>query len=488
MGEFISRIYHSKPIYNHKTAWFLLLTCFIFALLRLPSLIEPHWYGDEGIYQVVGRALDSGRMLYKEIWDNKPPLLYLLYALLGGNLFGIKLLSLLFGLFSVISFYFLSTKIFKNQNIRFLSTFIYSVLFGLPVLEGNIANAENFMLLPIIICAYLIFSYSESKKISTLLIAGVLLAFAFATKVVAVFDFAAFLFFLILANHSHGKITISKHLFYFFLSFVSIMTIFACYFIVNGAFQEYLSSVFFQNISYVGEQNRLIFPLGILLIKTVILFILVATLFLNKKRLSKQTIFIYLWTIFSLYNAFFSERAYTHYMLVALPAFALLVGHFFDKARTRVLDGLIIIGISIVAYYYFQIYYKTFSYYQNYIQLITNNKNIVAYESFFDSNTPRDYDIANFITMNVKSDERVFLWSDSAQIYALSHKLPIGKYVVAYHITFYKNADIITKKQIEEMQPKFIIQTVEDPLVNDLLSSYQLKYIMEGAKIYEREI
>jgi hypothetical protein len=96
--------------------------------------------------------------------------------------------------------------------------------------------------------------------------------------------------------------------------------------------------------------------------------------------------------------------------------------------------------------------------------------------------------VATFIKNNVKNDEKVFLWSDSPQIYALSKKLPIGKYIVAYHITFYKNADVITKKQIDDAKPKYVIQTVEEPHISELLSSYQLRYIMQGVKIYERQI
>jgi len=122
------------------------------------------------------------------------------------------------------------------------------------------------------------------------------------------------------------------------------------------------------------------------------------------------------------------------------------------------------------------------------LSFLIGNKSIKDYEYFFDANTPRDYAIADFININVSKDESVFLWSDSPQIYALSNKLPIGKYVVAYHIKFYKNADIVTKEEIETATPKFIIQTVDGPLVNDILSSYQLRYIIEGAKIYERQI
>ena len=487
MRDIVVRIYHSKPIFNHRTAWFLLLICFIFAILRIPSLIEPHWYGDEGIYQVVGRAIDSGRILYKEIWDNKPPVLYLLYASVYGNLFGIKLLSLLSGLSSVIVFFMLASKLFKKNKSRYLSTICYAFFFGLPILEGNIANAENFMLLPTIAAGYFVLRYTEHKKFVFLVFSGLLLAFSFVTKVVAIFDFLSFFTFLFLVNTGDVKKTLKPMLSYFFI-YISLMVLFACYFFLRGSYGEYLSSVFFQNISYVGEENHLVFPLGMLLIKTIILVGAVGFIIFNRKRFNATMLFLYLWVAFSVYNAFFSERPYTHYLLVALPAVMLLVGHAVEKRKTRIVDVLVITVLTLVAFYYFQIYKKTIGYYANYFQFITNSKNIVEYESFFDSNTPRDYDIANFIQTNMKGNEKIFLLSDNAQIYALSNKLPIGKYIVAYHITFYKNADIITKQQIEKVQPKFIIQTVEDPLLNDLLSSYQLKYIMEGVKIYEREI
>lgn len=228
--------------------------------------------------------------------------------------------------------------------------------------------------------------------------------------------------------------------------------------------------------------------MGILIIKTVLLIIGLVAIFLNRKRISKTTLFIFLWTILSLYNAFFSERPYIHYSLVMLPAFALLIGELFEEKKLKLLNVFAIGVISYFAYFHFQIYLRSIPYYKNYLKFITNKESIVDYEAFFDRNTPRDYDIANFIRMNIKRNDMVYLWSDSAQIYALSDRLPIGKYVVAYHVTFYKNADKITKEQLEKVRPKYIIQTIDVPLVDNILSSYQLKFIMEGTKIYEREI
>ncbi len=485
--EIVARIYKSKPIYNHRTAWFLLIVGFLFVLLRLPSLIEPHWYGDEGIYQVVGRAIASGRILYKDIWDNKPPVLYVLYALVYGNLFWIKLLSLISGLLSVLAFYALAAKILPKKSFApYFSTALYAVIFGLPLLEGNIANAENFMLLPIVLAAYFVVVFSETKKIFALLFAGFLLSIAFTTKVVAIFDFAAFFVFLTFSTFTNVIRNIIRTGSYFFVSFIFLMAVFILYFLSYGALKDFISSVFLQNVSYVGEQNHFIFPLGVLFIKTIILFLGIVFLIAKRKSLSKQTFFLYVWTAFSIYNTFFSERPYTHYVLVALPAFSLLAGHFIAQKKTRLIDGFLLISMIILAVNYFQPYKKTVGYYVNYMKFVAGKESSVDYESFFDKSTPRDYDLANFIAINLKSNETVFLWSDNAQIYALSNRLPIGKYIVAYHITFYKNADIITKQQIEKMKPKYIIQTVDDPLVKDIVSSYQLKYIMEGAKIYER--
>ena len=143
--------------------WFVIFTSFLFFILRLPSLFEPLWYGDEGIYQVIGKSLNNGKLLYTEIFDNKPPLLYWLYAFFNSDQFTIRLVSLIFGVLSIGVFFLLSKKLFTNNKnkIHFVTTFIFAVLFGLPMLEGNIANAENFMLLLILASAFFIINQKK---------------------------------------------------------------------------------------------------------------------------------------------------------------------------------------------------------------------------------------------------------------------------------------------------------------------------------------
>src|SRR3990167_6749540 len=93
----------------------LTLILFVIFLFRLPSLFEPYWYGDEGIFAAVAANLNQGGVLYQTAWDNKPPMIYLTYAAI-------------FKLFGVSMFGFLTS---------------------LRIVEGNLALTEIFMILPI---------------------------------------------------------------------------------------------------------------------------------------------------------------------------------------------------------------------------------------------------------------------------------------------------------------------------------------------------
>ncbi len=60
-------------------------------LWRLPSWWDPPWVNDEGTYFAVAQAMAHGYRLYADVWENKPPGLYLLYTAVY-HLFGVSLL------------------------------------------------------------------------------------------------------------------------------------------------------------------------------------------------------------------------------------------------------------------------------------------------------------------------------------------------------------------------------------------------------------
>lgn len=496
-----------------KTFWSLLWISLGFFFLRLPSLFEPNWYGDEGYYQVIGMALNNGRMLYSQIWDNKPPLLYLTYALFQGDQFGARFASLLFGLFALWLFFLLTKKLFNKTSISIITTSLFALLFGIPLLEGNIANAENFMLLPIVASALLIYKFSElekMKKIHRFLFnpqsiilgaAGFLLGIALLFKIVALFDFAAFLMFLLILSLPEKNLLSVKttknlviYLFHDLICFIVgfliplIVTVF--YFVINHAFNEFIQATFFGNINYVNYGNQQVVSHGFLIMKLIALALVVLILIWKRNVINKPTLLTFLWVAFSLFNAFFSQRPYTHYVLVVLPSFCLFIGLILYEHRMRLKQVFLALFLVtlILLMTSFNIYSlkKTVLYYQNAFLFITGKKDIQSYQAFFDGKTPRDYEIAAFLKMHTKPNDPVFIWGDSPQIYVLSKTLPINQYPVAYHITESKERVLATQHALDTIKPKYIVILFESPNLPFRLTEYNNKFTLKGAAIYER--
>ncbi len=505
--------------HRQKDLLFLTLLSFLFFLLRLPSLFEPNWYGDEGIYQAIGLALNQGRILYSQIWDNKPPLLYILYAFLHSDQFTIRLVSLLIGILSLACFYYLSNKLFCNKKISVLSTLLFAILFGLPTFEGNIANAENFMLLPSIIAAYFVYVTSQQiTKYHTVVrwnsipfqkyqvyyfIAGLFLSIAFLFKIVAIFDLAAFISYLVsfqllnklsvsLFKDKKLLLSVGQKILPLLIGFLLPILLTMFYFIVMNVLPDFIQAIFLGNIGYVGYGNNFFIPQGILLFKLLFLGIFVFILFKNRAVLSPAVLFILLWTGFSVFNTFFSQRPYTHYLLVSLPSFSLLFGLIMTKQTTakKSIFAILFIGITFLflkSFNYFSAQ-RTIGYYQNFLDYIENHKDTFSYQSFFDRNTPRDYNLANFLEHATKKEDTLFVWGDSAQIYPLSHKVPPIKYVVAYHMLHDANTLNIAQRELAQTRPKYIIIQPGSQIIPFDMSNYLFRYGINGASIYERTL
>lgn len=478
---------------KNRTFWLFLLAAVAFFLLRLPSLFEPYWYGDEGIYQTIGKGVSQGRLLYKEAWDNKPPLLYVLYALLGSDQFAVRTISLFAGLGSVASFFFLAQKIFahsKKEVLILAAAIAFTVLLATPIIEGNIANAENFMMLPILLAALAVFTYKELPHPKLLLIAGALVGFAFLFKTVAIFDFAAFFFFLFFITYKDIRHVTSQFtlLLPYPAAFITPLVLVGGILYLQGVFSDFYKAAFGQMVGYVSYGNAFVIPQGLLIMKLLLLMASVILLFQKRKNIFPHHLFIFLWISFSTFNAFFAARPYTHYLLVLLPSFVLMGALLFTKMHTRLHRGmvaLIIVLVMLIAKD-FSLYSKTASYYQNFINFVTHRVSLEAYQRFFDANTPKDYKLAQFIKPRTVSSDTIFVWGNNAQLYTLADRLPPGRYAVAYHISATEKALEETKQALMQKKPKFIIVTsVKNPLPFSL-SGYQQRLTIQDAIIYER--
>ncbi len=124
----------------------------LFSVLRLPSFFEPHWYTDEASYVSVARSLLRGKVLYSQIWNNKPPLQSWTIAaevrLFGTSEVGLHLLTFLTGLLALAAVAFAATRLLGARR-ACIATLLCAVLLGLPVLDAELALPESLLIAPV---------------------------------------------------------------------------------------------------------------------------------------------------------------------------------------------------------------------------------------------------------------------------------------------------------------------------------------------------
>jgi len=469
--------------------WFWLL--FAVFLLRLPSLFEPYWYGDEGIYLTIGQGLRQGLVLYRDIYDNKTPLIYLLAAL-SGSLFWFRFILLVWSMITVAFFGKLAKTFFsKNEKLSFLSTAFFAVLTSLPALEGNIANAENFFI-GLIIAGVWFFWQKKYRG------AGLFMGLAFLFKFPPLFDFAALLFFILLSLEEKkdfqkkGREILSL-LGWFLLPFL--ITI--IYSILRGNFIQYIESAILANFSYTLSWGGGAFsPLG-LATRGIILLLLLGMFFRGRKKWQNEKIlFLSLWLALALFGALLSSRPYPHYLLQIVTPFILLTATLFAqknnwRERQNWFLGLpLFLSLAAFFLYGFQPY-KTGSYYQNFLALALGQKDKPAYFSWFDSRVNQTYALAFQVVEKVSQKERIFVWGDDPNIYALSRRLPATRFTVSYHVVE-KKAYEETLRALKEKPPRLIIVLDNAPSFPDLMAFLGENYLFlgkeEGGQIwYQRQ-
>ena len=170
--------------------------------------------------------------------------------------------------------------------------------------------------------------------------------------------------------------------------------------------------------------------------------------------------------------------------LVLLPSFLLLLGLLYDPKYKKIISVVSVVTFFIVLIS-FNFYGKTFKYYQNFISFLTSSKSVSEYQRFFDGSTPRDYALSAYIKSHTNSSDNIFIWGNNAQVYALSNKLPPGRYTVAYHMQSTKESLKETLDAIHIAKPKYFIVTSEKFPPSFPIPTYKQKTIIFDSVIYE---
>lgn len=464
----------SKIITKYKY-WFILF--FVFIILRLPSLFEPYWYGDEGVYLTLGMAIRKGLVLYSQIHDNKPPTLYYLAAI-SQTVFGFRLLLSLVMIPTIYYFYRLSL-LFFSQKVSKVITFVFLIITSIPFLEGNIANAEIFMLLPTIL-GFLIFL--RAKKNINYFWSGLLLGLAFTIKVPVAIEFGflfLWLFFSNIRDFKNKSFSIILNLFTFGLSFLIPIILFGIYFVIKGAFPLFINSALLQNFSYLsswatGTQTASASSGGLFTRLVILLFFwLIIFLFKKKKVINSQFSFVLFWFGTTIFGALLSTRPYPHYLIQVLSPLCLLLPFIFNfKKIIYPIFSLIFLFLFLLITQKYHFYsFASLPYYQAFYL----SGSVTKFHNYFGQDVVDTYQIDQYIQKNSSIKDHIFVWGDMPYIYTLSNRLPPGRYTVAYHILDFNGYEE-TMIGLKTYPPKVIVYKQMDGRQFSQLDEFIKKY------------
>jgi len=445
----------------HIPYW-LFFVLVLILILRIPSLFEPFSYGDEMIYLTLGNAARKGLVFYRDIHDNKPPFLYYL-AGISGNVFFFRAILAFWMLVTTVLFWRLVKKLQpKNNLFQKIAVGIFALLTTIPLTEGQIANAELFMLMPTIIGFSILLENKANLK--QIFLAGVMFGLATLFKVPAAFDLGAvILFWLIFINKPKQIKKFVTHVTFLAVGFLLPIALSLGWYYLQGAFSEYLIAAFLQNVGYLSSwrPDDVVEPFliknGPLLVRASVIIIGFAIIWLKRKSLDKTLIIASLWALTSLFAVTLSERPYPHYLIQIVPALSLLLAFLFAfPKKQQVFAPVPLTLIFAVPVIYKFWYYPSFPYYERFVLFATRQINKEEYFDRFDGSVNRNYKIAKFITESSYPDEKIFVWGSTASVYALSRRLPPTKYTTNYHINdFYSKEAII--HELSQSQPAFVI-------------------------------
>jgi 4-amino-4-deoxy-L-arabinose transferase-like glycosyltransferase len=440
----------------------LLLIFTLVLLLRLPSLFEPYWYGDEGIYFAVAETLRRGGVLYRDVIDNKTPLIYYLFTL-AGNQVKVRTLTCLWVLGTSLTIYFLG-QLLLNPTGGIIAAAVCGILISLPLFEGNIANGELFFILPTTLATLLVFRFAKNnfKPIPLLWLIGFFLGLGLLFKFPAIFDAVAVGLFLAIAGSSLRFKKIATVQIFLWLGVATAVFPFATYFGAVGAFQDFLNASFFNNLSYtIAWESGFFSPKTLLLIKAVVGGLLISLLWIFRLRIPTENLLIWAWFFFSFLGATLSSRPYPHYLVQAIPSFSLLVAAVLRQQR-YFLVSLAAVFFTVVAAIKFLHFTPStlkcqFEYYQNFKDYILEKKDVKDYFAFFDPVTLRNYRVADYLRRKTHPEEKIFIWGDEALIYKLAQRQAAGRFVVAHHVNDIGGARQETINTLQREKPKYIL-------------------------------
>lgn len=469
-----------------------LISTVLAILLRLPTLADPHYYTDEGIFAAVAQRLLQGHPLYSGSWDDKPPLIFWLYALLldafGPSMLALRITATMAAAAAAVAVATLATRL-AGRRAGIAAGALCVIATATPLVEGNLALTELFGAAPAAWGLALVIG-STSRRRASDMTAGALLAAAFLFKQVFALDAVA-AGVILLASGRPGP----RRLLSFIVGFGAVCGVVAAVLAAQRALDDGLYASFGFYLLYLGDGSA---------VQPQRWFVAALALFLSAamiRRGMRDAPAIgpaSIWLIWTLVGVLVGGRPYGHYLIQAaapLALWAALLPHYgrpLTWPRTAAMVAPVL-ALALVAWSFLPFFQRdrtvTLAYYANVARLLSGS------ESRRDFGTWYTWRVAaqdEFVAAMAGEAERtLFVWGEYPWLYPLSGAENPTRFPTSFAFSFVPGSREEAIAALRRKPPRFIVWEGDEwrrlPGLSDLIdTNYELIATSYESRLYRR--
>ena len=466
-----------------RDAAFLLVLSVLPILFLLPLFGAP-FERDQGTYATIARGWMDGAVPYRDLWDNKGPLLFLWYAAsfswLGETIVAPRVLAGIAAGLCVPFVWATADRLF-DRRVATTAAVVFALSFANVYLQVT-ANAEVFMLLPMTVGLWAFAVGATGGRQGWFLVAGALTALAVFTRQSAVWMFVGYAAWLAIVSWREPADR-PRH-----MASMAAMAAgallgaapFVIYFASQGALLELWHAMFGFNLGWAAEQSTWLKFVPPLFVEPAPLFgglLLWVLALIGIWRLWKRSDRA-AWLVLSVLVV--SEAAVqtmgkgsAHYSIQLLPAVAISVAvglpyvarrwRARDMAFRSVLAASALVTLCAAAFAYAP---------------PTPEERFVAQYTFRDyaDDAVQAPAIAAAVARMTEAEDCVYEWGRSSQIYFLADRAPCTRWIHdrPYEVDTTMLGEVMA--DLEERTPAVILVTTDEPPPRELQAFIEEHY------------
>ena len=460
-----------SKIRKYTSYIFLFIIVLIISLIYLDS--SPLYKNmlpdiDSSVFQVMGKGLLENKIIYKDLFDHKGPIVYIINALafIISNKYGLFIMEFIIAYIGTV-FIYKTARIMLNKDFSMIMSIIYVFISFKYFYGGNFT--EEYAIAFISIAMYYIIKILHSKENNKLnwIMVGTTFAITFLIKPTYCTIWAVFGLVQLICSIKDKKIKeLIKAIAYMLFGILIIAIPIIIYLVVNGAMDSFIDAYFLMNIKYSKStilqkiQGLLQLFLGYKYDIYLVIMIISNFIILMSKKINKRTkVFVTLFFIIATILTGWAPAAYNHYLIQLAPCFTLeiIIAMYIinEKIKERdlmnfkiikelplkfisamaVVCVMILISVKLVSFEK-DMEYKNYCY-ENFRNLISEIKNYIG------------------------KDDEILVLGNNSYYYLLFDKLPETKYFFQLPIIEY---DSKVKDEIE----KYIIEEKPEVIINEI--------------------